>query len=189
MARSRPFKLLVGRLRARLIGSLTLSPTVDAAGKTIVGAARAAHDLDRRRGGGPRAVVFSGSPRAGPANSAATSAEPFALFAVKTLIIAALVLFFVYMLASYKGLPNVLLVMGVLMALFVFLTKRPTFGRRIYAMGGNIKAAQLSGIKTERLTLLRLRNHGRARGAGGHDLRRPPQLGDARRPGRASSST
>ena len=42
--------------------------------------------------------------------------------------------------------------MGVLIALFVFVTKRMTFGRRIYAMGGNVKAAALSGINTERLT-------------------------------------
>ena len=78
--------------------------------------------------------------------------EPFALFVIKNLVISALVLFFTYMLASYKGLPNVLVVMGVLIAAFVFITKRLTFGRRIYAMGGNLKAAALSGIKTERLT-------------------------------------
>jgi putative multiple sugar transport system permease protein len=78
--------------------------------------------------------------------------EPFALFVVKNAVIAALVLFFTYMLASYKGMPNVLAVMGVLIALFVFITRRLTFGRRIYAMGGNLKAAALSGIKTERLT-------------------------------------
>jgi putative multiple sugar transport system permease protein len=78
--------------------------------------------------------------------------EPFALFVIKNLVIAALVLFFTYMLASYKGLPNVLVVMGILIAAFVFITKRLTFGRRIYAMGGNLKAAALSGIKTERLT-------------------------------------
>lgn len=78
--------------------------------------------------------------------------EPFALFVIKNLVIAALVLFFTYMLASYKGLPNVLVVMGILIAGFVFITKRLTFGRRIYAMGGNLKAASLSGIKTERLT-------------------------------------
>jgi putative multiple sugar transport system permease protein len=78
--------------------------------------------------------------------------EPFGFFALKNIVIAALVLFFTYMLASYKGLPNVLVVMGVLIALFVFITKRMTFGRRIYAIGGNPKAAALSGIKTERLT-------------------------------------
>jgi putative multiple sugar transport system permease protein len=78
--------------------------------------------------------------------------EPFGFFALKNIVIAALVLFFTYMLASYKGLPNVLVVMGILIAGFVFLTKRLTFGRRIYAIGGNPKAAALSGIKTERLT-------------------------------------
>lgn len=79
-------------------------------------------------------------------------AEPFALFVIKNAVISAIVLFLVYMLASYKGLPNVLIVMGILTALFVFITKRMTIGRRIYAMGGNEKAAKLSGIKTERLT-------------------------------------
>ncbi|WP_371136109.1 multiple monosaccharide ABC transporter permease [Devosia sp.] len=78
--------------------------------------------------------------------------EPFALFIAKNLIIAGLVLFFSYMLASYRGLPNVLVVMAVLIAVFVFVTKRMTFGRRIYALGGNLKAASLSGIKTERMT-------------------------------------
>jgi putative multiple sugar transport system permease protein len=79
-------------------------------------------------------------------------AEPFALFVVKNAVISAIVLFLIYMMASYRGLPNVLIVMGVLIALFVFITKRMTFGRRVYAMGGNVKAAALSGIKTERLT-------------------------------------
>ncbi|ODT32263.1 MAG: ABC transporter permease [Kaistia sp. SCN 65-12] len=81
-------------------------------------------------------------------------AEPFSLFVVKNLVISAVVLFLITMMASYKGLPNVLIVMGLLIAIFVFLTKRMTIGRRIYAMGGNVKAAALSGIKTERLTFI-----------------------------------
>ena len=79
-------------------------------------------------------------------------AEPFAFFIVKNAVLAGIILFLMYKFASYRGLPNVLIVMGVLIAGFVFLTKRMTFGRRIYAMGGNIKAAALSGINTERLT-------------------------------------
>ncbi len=81
-------------------------------------------------------------------------AEPFTLFVVKNAVISAIILFLIYEMASYRGLPNVLIVMGVLIALFAFLTKRMTFGRRIYAMGGNVKAAALSGIKTERLTFI-----------------------------------
>ena len=79
-------------------------------------------------------------------------AEPFAFFVLKNVILAGIIMFLMYKFASYKGLPNVLIVMGILIALFVFITKRMTFGRRIFAMGGNVKAAALSGIKTERLT-------------------------------------
>ncbi|RJG41076.1 MULTISPECIES: multiple monosaccharide ABC transporter permease [unclassified Mesorhizobium] len=79
-------------------------------------------------------------------------AEPFAFFVIKNLVMAGILLFLMYKFASFKGLPNVLVVMGILIALFVFITKRMTFGRRIYAMGGNVKAAALSGIHTERLT-------------------------------------
>ncbi|WP_442583233.1 multiple monosaccharide ABC transporter permease [Mesorhizobium sp. ASY16-5R] len=79
-------------------------------------------------------------------------AEPFVFFVIKNLVIAGIILFLMYKFASFKGLPNVLVVMGILIALFVFVTTRMTFGRRIYAMGGNLKAAALSGIHTERLT-------------------------------------
>jgi putative multiple sugar transport system permease protein len=75
----------------------------------------------------------------------------FALFILENLIISGLVLYLSYQLASYKGLPNVLIIMGVLIAFFGFITTRTTVGRRIYALGGNEKAAKLSGIKTERL--------------------------------------
>jgi putative multiple sugar transport system permease protein len=76
---------------------------------------------------------------------------PFVFFILENAIIAGLVLYLSYQLASYKGLPNVLIIMGVLIALFAFITTRTTVGRRIYALGGNEKAAKLSGIKTERL--------------------------------------
>jgi putative multiple sugar transport system permease protein len=54
----------------------------------------------------------------------------------------------------------VLIVMGVLIAAYSFATTRSTIGRRIYAMGGNEKAAKLSGINTERLTFYCFANMG-----------------------------
>ena len=78
--------------------------------------------------------------------------EPDIIFFGRNLLIAAGFLTFTYLMARYKGLPNVLVVMFALIALFVFLTTRTTVGRRIYALGGNEKAAKLSGIDTERLT-------------------------------------
>jgi len=89
-----------------------------------------------------------------------TENEPFAFFILQMGIISVVAVFLGYQLSTYRGLPNVLVVMGVLIALYTFLTSRSTIGRRIYAMGGNEKAAKLSGINTERLTFLTFANMG-----------------------------
>lgn len=86
--------------------------------------------------------------------------EPAVFFVVRNAVFAALLIYFSYLLASYKGLPNVLIVMALLIVLFDFITSRTTIGRRIYAMGGNEKAAKLSGIKTERLSFYAFVNMG-----------------------------
>jgi len=80
--------------------------------------------------------------------------EPHIIYLGRNVLIAAAFLTFTFLMARYKGLPNVLIVMFALIALFVFLTTRTTFGRRVYAMGGNEKAAKLSGINTERMTFM-----------------------------------
>ena len=89
-----------------------------------------------------------------------TENEPFAFFAAQMGIIAVVAIFLGYQLSTYKGFPNVLVVMGLLIALYTFVTTRSTVGRRIYAMGGNEKAAKLSGINTERLTFYTFVNMG-----------------------------
>jgi len=86
--------------------------------------------------------------------------EPFPFFLAKNLLFAGLILAFSYVLASYKGLPNVLVVMFALMVIYTFITNRTTIGRRVYAVGGNEKAARLSGIKTERVTFYTFVNMG-----------------------------
>ena len=86
--------------------------------------------------------------------------EPMALFVLKNAVFAALLIGLSYMLASHRGLPNVLIVMALLIALYNFVTSRTTIGRRIYALGGNEKAAKLSGIKTERLSFYAFVNMG-----------------------------
>jgi putative multiple sugar transport system permease protein len=86
--------------------------------------------------------------------------EPGAFFLAKNLAFAVVIVWFCWLMASYKGLPNVLIVMFVLMLAYDFVTRRTTIGRRIYALGGNAKAARLSGIKTERLAFLTFVNMG-----------------------------
>jgi putative multiple sugar transport system permease protein len=89
-----------------------------------------------------------------------TENEPYAFFILQMGIISVVAVFLGYQLSTYRGLPNVLVVMGLLIALYTFMTNRSTIGRRIYAMGGNEKAAKLSGINTERLTFLAFVNMG-----------------------------
>lgn len=59
---------------------------------------------------------------------------------------------FTYVLAQYNGIPNILVILLVLIAIYSFVMNRMTMGRHIYALGGNEKAASLSGVKTKRVT-------------------------------------
>ncbi|WP_409525813.1 multiple monosaccharide ABC transporter permease [Nitrincola sp. MINF-07-Sa-05] len=86
--------------------------------------------------------------------------EPFVFFICRNLLIAGSIVYMSWLLSTYRGLPNVLIIMAVLIAAYTFLTNRTTIGRRIYALGGNVKAAKLSGINTERLTFLTFANMG-----------------------------
>ncbi|MGV8983988.1 multiple monosaccharide ABC transporter permease [Clostridium sp.] len=67
---------------------------------------------------------------------------------------------FCYIMAKYKGLPNVLVLLGVLVAFYTFITTKTTLGRHIYALGGNEKAARLSGVKTKWIVFLVFINMG-----------------------------
>ena len=163
------FKMLSSGFIPDVIGPLTLiPPTVNAAGKTIMGSGLTLHMTTIVLGLiAVVAYAYFGLRTRRKRERHGYEAEPFPLFVIKTLVASALALFLVYEFASYRGLPVVLLVMGVLISLFVFVTKRMTIGRRIYAMGGNPKAAQLSGINTERLTLLVFVNMGVLSALGG----------------------
>ncbi|MGJ4900780.1 multiple monosaccharide ABC transporter permease [Bradyrhizobium sp. HKCCYLRH2060] len=86
--------------------------------------------------------------------------EPFGFFAAKNVVLAGALMYFTYLIASHRGLPNVLVIMTALIALYGFMTRRTVVGRQIYAVGGNAKAAKLSGIKTERLVFMTFVNMG-----------------------------
>ena len=94
-------------------------------------------------------------------------AESTLSFVARNGLIGLVLLAFAYQMSSYRGLPNVLIIMFVLIMLYRFVTNKTTIGRRIYALGGNAKAAKLSGIKTERLTFLTFVNMGVLAGLAG----------------------
>ncbi|MCE5972574.1 sugar ABC transporter permease [Sinirhodobacter sp. WL0062] len=86
--------------------------------------------------------------------------EPANFFWARNVIVLGALLFLTFKLATFRGLPNVLVTMGVLIVIYAFITQNTVIGRRVYALGGNAKAAKLSGIKTERLTFLAFVNMG-----------------------------
>jgi putative multiple sugar transport system permease protein len=113
------------------------------------------------------ALIYFGLRNRANQQKHAVETAPMGLFVFKNALLSALVIAFCAQLGTYRGLPNVLIIMFVLVALYAFVTNRTTIGRRIYALGGNEKAARLSGIKTERLTFLTFVNMGVLAGLAG----------------------
>jgi putative multiple sugar transport system permease protein len=74
------------------------------------------------------------------------------VFGVKLVVIAAVIMLFSYILATYEGIPTILVILSALIITYSFVANRTVVGRHIYEIGGNEKAAQLSGIKTKRVT-------------------------------------
>ncbi|ACS83900.1 xylose ABC transporter permease XylH [Musicola paradisiaca] len=68
-------------------------------------------------------------------------------------LMAAVVLGAIYLLNDYRGVPTPVLLLTLIMLAGVFMAARTAFGRRIYAVGGNLDAARLSGINVERTKL------------------------------------
>ena len=72
---------------------------------------------------------------------------PLPLFVLKLLLAAGVILTIVVQLARFKNLPWVLVLLATLVLGYSLLTSRSVFGRRIYAVGGNLQAAVFSGVK------------------------------------------
>ncbi len=73
--------------------------------------------------------------------------ESFPLFVAKIVLVGAVVMAFAWQLAHSRGLPIVLIILAVLIIAYSVITTRTVFGRQVYAIGGNLAAATLSGVK------------------------------------------
>ncbi|HTI24393.1 MAG TPA: multiple monosaccharide ABC transporter permease [Kutzneria sp.] len=75
--------------------------------------------------------------------------DPFPVFLLKIVGAGVVVLAVVVQLARFKNIPWVLVLLAALVLGYSLLTTRAVFGRRIYAIGGNLQAATLSGVKVK----------------------------------------
>ncbi|WP_297428424.1 multiple monosaccharide ABC transporter permease [Clostridium sp.] len=86
--------------------------------------------------------------------------ESQTMFLAKNIICVAIIMAATFILGSYKGIPNILIIAGVLIAIYSFVTNKTVFGRQVYAVGGNRKAAALSGVNVEKITFIVFVNMG-----------------------------
>ena len=83
-----------------------------------------------------------------------------ASFYAKLIVISLVVLFLFYKLAGYKGIPTSLIWIFVIVLAYNYFTTKTTMGRYLYAVGGNEKATQLSGINTKKVYFFAYTNMG-----------------------------
>jgi putative multiple sugar transport system permease protein len=83
-----------------------------------------------------------------------------ALFVAKCAAIVAALAAVTLLLASYRGVPIVGIILVVLTIVYAFVVRNTVLGRQVYAVGGNSAAARLSGIRNQRVTLLVFVNMG-----------------------------
>ncbi len=77
--------------------------------------------------------------------------EAMPLFIGKLVVMAAIIMWLGYQFATSRGLPNVLVLVLTLFVIYSVVSQRSVFGRHVYAIGGNLNAAQLSGVRVRRV--------------------------------------
>ncbi|GAB2857763.1 sugar ABC transporter permease [Actinoallomurus bryophytorum] len=85
---------------------------------------------------------------------------PLPVFIARMVLAGFVVMFIVVQLARFKNLPVVLILLTVLILAYTLITTRAVFGRHMYALGGNLQAARLSGVKTKSVVFLLFVNMG-----------------------------
>ena len=86
---------------------------------------------------------------------------------VKVVILAALILYIAWKLSQFKGIPTVLIWILAVLLIYGYITQRTAIGRYLYAVGGNRKATELSGVNTKRVFFIAYSNMGLLAGLAG----------------------
>ena len=82
-------------------------------------------------------------------------------------VLCVLILWLFWKLASYKGIPTVLIWIALVLGIYNYITTSTAVGRHLYAVGGNEKATALSGVNTRNVFLFAYANMGLLAGLAG----------------------
>lgn len=86
--------------------------------------------------------------------------KPVWTMILNIVVFSLIIMFFSTFFAAYEGLPTILIILAVLIVLYSFITNRTIIGRHLYAIGGNRRAAILSGVKAKKILILTFINIG-----------------------------
>ncbi len=86
--------------------------------------------------------------------------EPFFMLMLRLVLICGAVLLVASYLGRHKGIPVVLILLAVIVLAYSYFTTKTVPGRHLYALGGNEKAAKLSGIDTNKVLFFAYANIG-----------------------------
>jgi D-xylose transport system permease protein len=82
------------------------------------------------------------------------SAPPLGTLVLRIVLVTVVVLGAIWVLNDDRGLPLAVLILLGFVLFFFYLTTRTTFGRHIFAVGGNAEAARRAGIKVNRVRVI-----------------------------------
>ena len=86
--------------------------------------------------------------------------SPKSSFIAKLVVLSIVIIIMGQFLARDRGLPVVLIILGVIIAVYAYFTQNTVPGRYLYAIGGNEKAARLSGVDTNKVMFFAYTNMG-----------------------------
>lgn len=81
-------------------------------------------------------------------------------FIGKQVVLCAVIMLVGWLLAQDKGLPLILVILAVIVGIYSYYTQNTVPGRYLYAIGGNEKAARLSGVNTDNVMFFAYTNMG-----------------------------
>ena len=85
---------------------------------------------------------------------------PFPVWIIRLVLVSAVVLALSYLLGSNEGIPVILILIGLVVLAYSYFTAKTVPGRYLYAIGGNEKAAKMSGVNTNKMLFFAYTNMG-----------------------------
>lgn len=93
-------------------------------------------------------------------NSPLEFKEPLGIVITRMVILLFVLNFILFSLAQYNGIPVVFVIFVIIILVYSFFMNKVTYGRHIYAIGGNYEAAEMSGIHNKRIVFAVYANMG-----------------------------